>query len=1073
MAQGLFESISLYDEVNNEDNSVLETIVDFLPFLQKLEQFVYTTRDLTENLLLQIHGFFTLGQNELKNYRIEQLPLTRMWRTIGELLSIFTVLDTMILAHPFLRDHWVALIRSVRLVQFNPAQFDLEGISSNRLQHLNALIERLDLVLMNGKILTNTCIKLTRFDYLSSNRQFIERFRLAIIQMLTNWQKHINSSENSIPDKKRLICILTLAKLYHHLLPEKQKPDKKMITKLCGIHKTLISFHLFADLIFIPFDFILKEIPGSINVIDNKISSSVKLVKECQLNKLLENLTKYVQTFSNSLSDWQKRMEEEFKENEELNDLIKLCDLLIEGVHLGERITRLLKYILNIHLAEQRPISKANIKLIFSLIQFVKTIVNTFMSNWNLIINCINYGCVHLSIFLLSIFESFIQLNNNSKQPFFANSLLNSALSLSQPISRRTLIMAGISLELANYNKTLKGNDVQIDEILEKLDILCNFSKVLSNSTDLSFLYWHRLSLMQAFCENLIQELSFNLSNEHFLGNINDFFSAINDCEHLVFSVQHCDQQHFLETFSNELYLIIKNNFLSKLCTEIENDLRLSYHQIQSSSFEQLEKLFSSPQNTQQQEKNSLNKFLLNLLQISRIKLGNCLIDVSDYVTNYLSSTFYNFSVIALHDSEAYNRMRILAKHRYGLNIEDHQLPTRCVDQGLDLITLLREEHMFKFLDEYSYDLDEQFFIERSSQSKQLSIVRIQQIVNSFKTHGIGILNPLINTSYKYMRSQFKLLSRYLSNEKIKLLLIREICFYRDSIDQLEQMYPMERAEKMTNTLRRYCHKIDNGPSLNIIERLRKIIFRIGNMIGLLRMLRSGILETFAPNIIFNFKNNQLMTNFVNNENKSDTNLLKINCAELCDQISQNINSYLSSNNDSIELLTSIFAREFRGNDKFSHFRDFFILIPALMLVQIEYISKCRACLSNRKISIIGDLSPNENEKFVFVEDGFSIGIAYILTLLNQQFFFNSLNWFDSVFNKINSEIIKCKNEQKSALKLKDESLARILALKQSQLNEQQDEFKRLMYSLNSSLTFLQANEVGDENIEETYFDDL
>jgi hypothetical protein len=69
--------------------------------------------------------------------------------------------------------------------------------------------------------------------------------------------------------------------------------------------------------------------------------------------------------------------------------------------------------------------------------------------------------------------------------------------------------------------------------------------------------------------------------------------------------------------------------------------------------------------------------------------------------------------------------------------------------------------------------------------------------------------------------------------------------------------------------------------------------------------------------------------------------------------------------------------------------------------------------------------------------------------------------------------LIKCKNEQKGALKTKNESLARLLALKQSQLNEQLEEFKRLMYSLNSALTFLQANEVGDENIDETYLDDF
>lgn len=119
----------------------------------------------------------------------------------------------------------------------------------------------------------------------------------------------------------------------------------------------------------------------------------------------------------------------------------------------------------------------------------------------------------------------------------------------------------------------MRGNDIQIDETLKKLDILCNFGHVLSNSTDLSFLYWHRLSLMQAFCEDLIQEQTTDFLNEDLprtivvkiiLNYLNilifkDFFSAINECGRLIISVKHCDQQTFLQTFSNELFSIITN----------------------------------------------------------------------------------------------------------------------------------------------------------------------------------------------------------------------------------------------------------------------------------------------------------------------------------------------------------------------------------------------------------------------------------------------------------------------------------------------------------------------------------
>ena len=75
-------------------------------------------------------------------------------------------------------------------------------------------------------------------------------------------------------------------------------------------------------------------------------------------------------------------------------------------------------------------------------------------------------------------------------------------------------------------------------------------------------------------------------------------------------------------------------------------------------------------------------------------------------------------------------------------------------------------------------------------------------------------------------------------------------------------------------------------------------------MIGLLRMFRSGILETFAPNITFGFKHKELMSNLINN---FDKNSIQNNCAKLCDKISSNITGYLTSNNDSIEVFKKKF----------------------------------------------------------------------------------------------------------------------------------------------------------------------
>lgn len=78
------------------------------------------------------------------------------------------------------------------------------------------------------------------------------------------------------------------------------------------------------------------------------------------------------------------------------------------------------------------------------------------------------------------------------------------------------------------------------------------------------------------------------------------------------------------------------------------------------------------------------------------------------------------------------------------------------------------------------------------------------------------------------MRSQFRSLSQWLFDEKIKSMMIREIRLYRDSINQqMEQMYPVRQAEKMANFLKRYRAKIRGDSTTDFLDTFRVIFLRI------------------------------------------------------------------------------------------------------------------------------------------------------------------------------------------------------------------------------------------------------
>lgn len=74
--------------------------------------------------------------------------------------------------------------------------------------------------------------------------------------------------------------------------------------------------------------------------------------------------------------------------------------------------------------------------------------------------------------------------------------------------------------------------------------------------------------------------------------------------------------------------------------------------------------------------------------------------------------------------------------------------------QGLDVLEIMRNIHVF--VANYLYNLNNQIFVERSSNNKHLNTINIRHIANSIRTHGIGVMNTTVSKNCYILCCSFK-----------------------------------------------------------------------------------------------------------------------------------------------------------------------------------------------------------------------------------------------------------------------------------------------------------------------------
>jgi WASH complex subunit 7 len=447
------------------------------------------------------------------------------------------------------------------------------------------------------------------------------------------------------------------------------------------------------------------------------------------------------------------------------------------------------------------------------------------------------------------------------------------------------------------------------------------------------------------------------------------FFSALVHCHQVWKAAEPALGTKIDNSFAADVMKEFEDNLVMELAKRIENDLRLHTHAV----------VLGQTNAQVQTPVRDWSRFL-TLPPFSTF--DGSLYDMKAEVVSYLTQTFYRLTALCPHDWATYEEMRVLAHTKYALDIPSFNLPGATVDQGLDILELTRNIHVF--VQSYAYNMNTQSFLQRphKTPNKYLHSVQIAHVANSVRTHGAGIMNTAVNFVYRFLARRFFALSQFLYDDHIKSHLAKE---QKQWTSVKNESFSFARADKLLRSLRKL------GPYL---DKFRELVTEIGNAIAYVRMVRSAGLHAISQPMEFLRSKNRnsaatiessQMSSLLHNHTSAALGMLDRCIDELATKFSGGSTDYFG-------LLTSVFHTEL-AKDEHVHCKLFAMICPALMLAHSEYMVSAK----DRLMKTATASKYQQQQAEGFSEDGFALGIAFTLRVLDLDQAFDSLHWFDAV----------------------------------------------------------------------------
>merc|ERR550532_603997 len=296
-------------------------------------------------------------------------------------------------------------------------------------------------------------------------------------------------------------------------------------------------------------------------------------------------------------------------------------------------------------------------------------------------------------------------------------------------------------------------------------------------------------------------------------------------------------------------------------------------------------------------------------------------------------------------------------------------------------------------------------------------------------------MSTTVNFSYQFLSRKFQLFSEFLYDDHIRSRLVKDIRFFRDNKGKLDNRYPYARAIKFNKGIKSLGVD-DKG--MTYLDHFRRLVTTIGNVLGYVRMVRSGGLHQCYKSIQFVPDVEDIPT-FNDKTEEDGLSDQTRDAAKNLDSILQNLSDSFGEETDYFSVLVNVFKNICQQTDS-DHLKNFVTIVPPMCLNFVEHLLHLKERLPKK----------GGKSEAAFTDDGFALGLAFMLKVLGQIEAFDAYHWWEEV----DSEIKKSKKDLEKVRHRRTSEEAETYTLSLKQLTTMKREWELMYFSFEASRVF-------------------